>query len=89
MRSRRDQAGPATFATGCEAFLTQILNGRRTVTGDRLRLGRFFRTSGKFWLNFQKLCELRLAERENGAAIARLPTLDATRDLHCSRATAQ
>ena len=60
--------------------ITQILNGRRAVTGDTaLRLGRFFGTSGEFWLNLQKLYELRLAERENGAAIARLPTLDAAR----------
>ena len=42
-----------------------------------LRLGRFFGTSDEFWLNLQKLYELRLAERENGVAIARLPTLDA------------
>ena len=63
--------------------ITQILNGRRAVTGDTaLRLGRFFGTSGEFWLNLQKLYELRLAERENGAAIARLPTLDAARALH-------
>ena len=58
--------------------ITQILNGRRAVTGDTaLHLGHFFGTSGEFWLNLQKLYELRLAERENGAAIARLPTLDA------------
>ena len=62
--------------------VTRILNGRRAVTGDTaLRLGRFFGTSGEFWLNLQKLYELRLAARENGAAIARLPTLDAARDL--------
>ena len=62
--------------------ITRILNGRRAVTGDTaLRLGRFFGTSGEFWLNLQKRYELRLAERENGAAIARLPTLDATSDL--------
>ncbi len=60
--------------------ITRILNGRRAVTGDTaLRLGRFFGTSGEFWLNLQKLYELRLAERENGAAIARLPTLDRAR----------
>ncbi len=65
--------------------ITQILNGRRAVTGDTaLRLGRFFGTSGEFWLNLQKLYELRLAERENGAAIARLPTLDDARDLHAA-----
>ena len=40
--------------------ITEILNGRRAVTGDTaLRLGRFFGTSGEFWLNLQKLYELR------------------------------
>ena len=63
--------------------ITEILNGRRSVTGDTaLRLGRFFGTSGEFWLNLQKLYELRCAERANGAAIARLPTLDGGKDLH-------
>ena len=42
-----------------------------------LRLGRFFGTSGEFWLNLQKLYELRVAEQRNGAKIARLPVLDA------------
>ena len=47
--------------------ITQILNGQRVVTGDTaLRLGRFFGTSGEFWLNLQKLYELRLAERDHG-----------------------
>ena len=36
--------------------VTEILNGRCAVTGDTaLRLGRFFGTSGEFWLNLQKL----------------------------------
>ena len=57
--------------------ITEILNGRRAVTGDTaLRLGRFFGTSGEFWLNLQKLYELRRAEQKNGAAIARLPSLE-------------
>ena len=57
--------------------IAQILNGRRAVTGDTaLRLGRFFGTSGEFRLTLRKLYELRLAERKNGAAIARLPSLD-------------
>ena len=65
--------------------ITQILNGRRAVTGDTaLHLGRFFGTSGEFWLNLQKLYELRLAKRENGAAIARLSTLDDARDAHAA-----
>ena len=57
--------------------ITEILNGRRSITGDTaLRLGRFFGTSGEFWLNLQKLYELRRAEQEHGAEIARLPSLD-------------
>ena len=56
--------------------ITQILNGQRGITGDTaLRLGQFFRTSGEFWLNLQKLYELRLAEREHGEEIRRLPAL--------------
>ena len=56
--------------------ITEILNGRRAVTGDTaLRLGRFFGTPGEFWLNLQKLYELRRAESERGAEIGRLPTL--------------
>ena len=65
--------------------ITEILNGRRAITGDTaLRLGRFFDTSGEFWLNLQKLYELRRAERKNGAAIARLPTLDAGKGPHAT-----
>ena len=58
--------------------IREILNGRRAITGDTaLRLGRYFGTSGEFWLNLQKLYELRLAECENGEEIARLPSLNA------------
>ena len=56
--------------------ITGILNARRAITGDTaLRLGHFFGTSGEFWLNLQKLYELRLAERRHGAQIARLPSI--------------
>ncbi len=56
--------------------IAEILNGRRAITGDTaLRLGRYFGTSGEFWLNLQKLYELRLAERKCGEEIARLPSL--------------
>ena len=42
--------------------ITEIMNGQRAVTGDTaLRLGHFFGTSAKFWLNLQNLYELRLA----------------------------
>ena len=56
--------------------ITHILNGDRAITGDTaLRLGHFFGTSAEFWLNLQKLYELRIAERESGADIKRLPRL--------------
>jgi addiction module HigA family antidote len=56
--------------------ITEILNGRRAVTGDTaLRLGHFFGTSPEFWLNLQKLYELRLAELKSGETIKDLPTL--------------
>jgi addiction module HigA family antidote len=56
--------------------ITEILNGERSITGDTaLRLGHFFGTSGEFWLNLQKLYELRLAEQKAGAEIKHLPTL--------------
>ena len=56
--------------------VTEILNGRRSITGDTaLRLGHFFATSPQFWLNLQTIYDLRLAERKAGAAIKSLPTL--------------
>jgi antitoxin HigA-1 len=56
--------------------ITEILNGQRAVTGDTaLRLGHFFGTSPEFWLNLQKLYELRLAEQKSGETIKNLPTL--------------
>jgi len=56
--------------------ITEILNGQRAVTGDTaLRLGHFFGTSPEFWLNLQKLYELRLAEQKSGEIVKSLPTL--------------
>jgi addiction module HigA family antidote len=54
--------------------ITGILNGRRAVTADTaLRLGHWFGMSAEFWLNLQKQYELRLAKKESGAEIRRLP----------------
>ena len=65
--------------------ITEILNGRRSVTGDTaLRLGHYFGTSGEFWLNLQKLYELRLAQQRNGKSIVRLPTLDSKEEFHAT-----
>ena len=56
--------------------ITEILNGRRGITGDTaLRLAHFFGTSAQFWLNLQSLYEIRLAEGKSGKAIKQLPTL--------------
>ena len=56
--------------------ITGILNGQRAITGDTaLRLAHFFGTSAEFWLNLQKLYELRQAEATAGTTIRRLPTL--------------
>lgn len=54
--------------------ITGIVNGTRSVSADTaLRLGHWFGTSAEFWLNLQKSYELRLAERESGSEIKRLP----------------
>jgi addiction module HigA family antidote len=56
--------------------ITHILNGQRAITGDTaLRLGHYFGTSAEFWLNLQKLYELRLAEHQVGDDIKELPRL--------------
>jgi addiction module HigA family antidote len=56
--------------------ITHILNGQRAITGDTaLRLGHFFGTTAEFWLNLQKIYELRVAERESGSDIKKLPRL--------------
>ncbi len=56
--------------------VTQILNGRRSITGDTaLRLAHFFGTSPEFWLNLQSLYEIRLAKEKSGSAIKALPTM--------------
>jgi len=60
--------------------ITEILNGRRAITGDTaLRLGHFFGTSPEFWLNLQKIYELRLAEAKSWETIKGLPTLGKAR----------
>lgn len=59
--------------------ITAILNGQRAITGDTaLRLGHFFGTSPEFWMNLQKIYELRIAEQKSGKVIDKLPTLSET-----------
>ena len=48
---------------------------RRMGAGDFNRLAHFFGNSAEFWLNLQKVYELRAAELKAGATIRRLPKL--------------
>jgi antitoxin HigA-1 len=63
--------------------VTEILNGRRAITGDTaLRLAHFFGTTAEFWLNLQSLYEIRLAQQKLGKSIDRLPTLKGFEEAH-------
>jgi len=63
--------------------ITEILNGRRAITGDAaLRLAHFFGTTAEFWLNLQSLYEVRLAEQKAGRSIKALPTLRRLQHTH-------
>jgi antitoxin HigA-1 len=54
--------------------ITQIIQGKRAISGDTaLRLGHWFGTSAQFWLNLQSAYDIRMAARQAGAHIARLP----------------
>jgi antitoxin HigA-1 len=55
--------------------ISQIVNGKRAITGDTaLRLAHWFGTNPQFWMNLQALYDVRVAEREAGTEIKRLPT---------------
>ena len=63
--------------------ITEILHGRRAITGDTaLRLGHFFGTTAEFWLNLQGLYAIRLAEQKVGKSIRALPTLKRVEQAH-------
>ncbi len=56
--------------------ITEILNGRRAITADTaLRLAHYFGTSPEFWLNLQKIYELRVAEKKASRELKTLPML--------------
>ncbi|MDP1750132.1 MAG: HigA family addiction module antitoxin [Reyranella sp.] len=55
--------------------ISQIIQGKRAITGDTaLRLGHWFKSSAEFWLNLQTAYDLRVASKEVGRIIAKLPT---------------
>ena len=47
--------------------INEIVHGERAITADTaLRLGRFFRTSARFWINLQSHYDLEVQEMEMG-----------------------
>ncbi len=60
--------------------VSQIIQGKRAITGDTaLRLGHWFKTSAEFWLNLQTAYDLRVAAKEVGRSVAKLPTRPETK----------
>ena len=52
--------------------MTEIVNARRGITADTaLRLGRYFNTTPKFWLNLQTSYDLAMAAEAKLEEIAR------------------
>ena len=52
--------------------ISELVNGNRPITADTaLRLGLFFGMESRYWMNLQTEYDMRMAERENKAAIAR------------------
>jgi addiction module HigA family antidote len=50
--------------------ITDIVRGRRALTAETaLRLGRYFGTGAKFWVDLQASYDLAIAERDLGAII--------------------
>lgn len=56
--------------------ITQILNGRRAISGDTaLRFAHFFGTSSQFWMNLQGLYDVRRTAPTVEKTIRTLPTM--------------
>jgi antitoxin HigA-1 len=52
--------------------ITDIVRGRRALTAETaLRLGRYFGTGAKFWVDLQASYDLAVAERDLGPIIAK------------------
>jgi antitoxin HigA-1 len=60
--------------------ITQILNGRRAISGDTaIRLAHFFGTSAQFWMNLQTLYEVNYAQHKVGKTLRTLSTIQGLR----------
>ncbi len=52
--------------------ITDILNGRRSITADTaVRLGRYFGNGAQFWLDLQSQYDIAIVERDRGGEITR------------------
>jgi addiction module HigA family antidote len=52
--------------------ITDILNGRRSITADTaVRLGRYFGNGAQFWIDLQGQYDIAVIERDRGAEIIR------------------
>ena len=52
--------------------VTEIMRGQRDVSADTaIRLGRYFRTDPRFWLNLQAAYDLSRAQNENNYSAVR------------------
>jgi addiction module HigA family antidote len=52
--------------------ITEIVNGKRGISAETaLRLGRYFGTGARFWVNLQARYDLAVAERDFGATVGR------------------
>jgi len=52
--------------------ITDIVRGKRALTAETaLRLGRFFGTGARLWVDLQAAYDLAVAERDHGAAVER------------------
>ena len=57
-----------------QSRLSAILNEKRGISADTaLRLGRYFDTTAKFWLNLQNMYDLAEAAHQQGIALSTLP----------------
>ena len=71
--------------------VTEVLNGRRSVTADTaLRLGQFFGTGPDLWLRHQQRYDLKKAVAEIGSEVATIQRYDpngngASKPLHAGR----
>ncbi|MDE2167362.1 MAG: HigA family addiction module antidote protein [Alphaproteobacteria bacterium] len=73
LRARRLSANRLALELGVPSGrITDILNGRRSITADTaVRLGRFLGNGARFWLDLQGQYDIARVERDRGGEIAR------------------